>query len=319
MIPHNTRSGYHGLQTSFHQANEPTLAGVGHLHAVMVQGCVEPAVQRPRNRAVRGGTGSRKRVHAGRHRSAAPRRVQRHLGSRQGLPGERTSLLRRRHPKRDELRRRRAQSSAPAAARGCDPTARSSRATTTSSRRRTRRTCACSSGFRWAVASASISSARRSTCSTGRTGASALRRAARTTSRDLGAVPRGAARVPIEVLDHGGSSPRSRVQRGRVGDDPSRPLLVIHVLFFLSGLSALIYQVAWVRLFGRVFGNTTYSASLVVAVFMLGLGVGSLVTGSVGRSTLRGGARIAAARVRMVRDRDCRDGAHHRRAVAAPR
>jgi spermidine synthase len=54
---------------------------------------------------------------------------------------------------------------------------------------------------------------------------------------------------------------------------------VIHVLFFLSGLSALIYQVAWVRLFGRVFGNTIYSASLVVAVFMLGLGVGGLVAG----------------------------------------
>ena len=54
---------------------------------------------------------------------------------------------------------------------------------------------------------------------------------------------------------------------------------MIHVLFFLSGLSALIYQVAWVRLFGRVFGNTIYSASLVVAVFMLGLGVGGLVAG----------------------------------------
>ena len=54
---------------------------------------------------------------------------------------------------------------------------------------------------------------------------------------------------------------------------------MIHVLFFLSGLSALIYQVAWVRLFGGVFGNTIYSASLVVAVFMLGLGVGGLVTG----------------------------------------
>ena len=54
---------------------------------------------------------------------------------------------------------------------------------------------------------------------------------------------------------------------------------MIHLLFFLSGLGALIYQVAWVRLFGGVFGNTIYSASLVVAVFMLGLGVGSLVTG----------------------------------------
>jgi spermidine synthase len=41
----------------------------------------------------------------------------------------------------------------------------------------------------------------------------------------------------------------------------------------------LIYQVVWVRVFGNVFGNTIYSASLVVAVFMLGLGVGSYLVG----------------------------------------
>src|SRR5207249_12114343 len=46
-----------------------------------------------------------------------------------------------------------------------------------------------------------------------------------------------------------------------------------------SGLSGLIYQVVWVRVFGNVFGNTVYSASLVVAVFMLGLGVGGYVVG----------------------------------------
>jgi spermidine synthase len=52
-----------------------------------------------------------------------------------------------------------------------------------------------------------------------------------------------------------------------------------YLLFFLSGLSGLIYQVVWVRVFGNVFGNTIYSASIVVAVFMLGLGVGSYVVG----------------------------------------
>lgn len=53
----------------------------------------------------------------------------------------------------------------------------------------------------------------------------------------------------------------------------------VQLLFFLSGASSLIYQVIWVRQFGQVFGNTIYSASLVVAVFMLGLGVGSWVLG----------------------------------------
>src|SRR5205809_2550012 len=54
---------------------------------------------------------------------------------------------------------------------------------------------------------------------------------------------------------------------------------LIYLLFFCSGLSGLIYQVVWVRVFGNVFGNTVYSASLVIAVFMLGLGVGSYVVG----------------------------------------
>jgi len=55
---------------------------------------------------------------------------------------------------------------------------------------------------------------------------------------------------------------------------------VIYLLFLLSGLSGLIYQVIWVREFGNVFGNTIHSASLVVAVFMLGLGAGSYLVGS---------------------------------------
>ena len=54
---------------------------------------------------------------------------------------------------------------------------------------------------------------------------------------------------------------------------------MVYLLFFCSGLSGLIYQVVWVRVFGNVFGNTVYSASLVIAVFMLGLGVGSYVVG----------------------------------------
>lgn len=54
----------------------------------------------------------------------------------------------------------------------------------------------------------------------------------------------------------------------------------LFVLFFCSGVSGLIYQVIWVRQFGQIFGNTTYSASLVVAIFMLGLGLGSYLLGA---------------------------------------
>jgi len=55
---------------------------------------------------------------------------------------------------------------------------------------------------------------------------------------------------------------------------------LIYFAFFASGVSGLIYQVVWVRAFGNVFGNTLHSASLVVAVFMLGLGLGSQAIGA---------------------------------------
>ena len=62
---------------------------------------------------------------------------------------------------------------------------------------------------------------------------------------------------------------------------PNYPITrFLYFLFFLSGISGLIYQVVWVRVFGNVFGNTVYSTSLVIAVFMLGLGVGSFVAGA---------------------------------------
>lgn len=54
-----------------------------------------------------------------------------------------------------------------------------------------------------------------------------------------------------------------------------RGVLAVYAVFFLSGISGLIYQVVWVRIFGNVFGNNVYSASVVTAIFMCGLGAGS--------------------------------------------
>jgi spermidine synthase len=55
------------------------------------------------------------------------------------------------------------------------------------------------------------------------------------------------------------------------------PLLLI--LFFGSGVCALIYQVMWLRLLSLVFGVTVYAASTVLAGFMGGLGLGSFLGG----------------------------------------
>lgn len=50
-------------------------------------------------------------------------------------------------------------------------------------------------------------------------------------------------------------------------------------LFFLSGISALIYQVLWLRLLALIFGVTIYAASTVLASFMAGLALGSFIAG----------------------------------------
>lgn len=54
---------------------------------------------------------------------------------------------------------------------------------------------------------------------------------------------------------------------------------LFYAVIFLSGFSALIYQLLWVRILGLVFGVSSFAVATVVAVFLLGLGFGSLYFG----------------------------------------
>lgn len=56
---------------------------------------------------------------------------------------------------------------------------------------------------------------------------------------------------------------------------------VIPELFFVSGFAALIYQVIWQRVLFTTFGSNIESVTVIVAIFMFGLGIGSLVGGQV--------------------------------------
>src|SRR5881628_1144871 len=57
------------------------------------------------------------------------------------------------------------------------------------------------------------------------------------------------------------------------------PLTLLRVLFFLSGISGLIYQVVWMRILTRILGCTIYASSTVLASFMAGLAIGSFFAG----------------------------------------
>jgi spermidine synthase len=55
--------------------------------------------------------------------------------------------------------------------------------------------------------------------------------------------------------------------------------IAIFLLFLFSGVSGLIYEVAWTRLLTTILGNTIYAVSIVLSAFMAGLSIGSLIAG----------------------------------------
>ena len=52
-------------------------------------------------------------------------------------------------------------------------------------------------------------------------------------------------------------------------------ILLLSLLFFLSGLTALIFESLWFQLAARAFGSSVLAASIVLTSFMAGLALGS--------------------------------------------
>jgi len=51
--------------------------------------------------------------------------------------------------------------------------------------------------------------------------------------------------------------------------------LLILVCFFLSGLTGLIYEVLWTRMIVKIIGGAPFAVSIILTVFMGGLGLGA--------------------------------------------
>ena len=71
--------------------------------------------------------------------------------------------------------------------------------------------------------------------------------------------------------------------------------LVVCAMFFLSGATALFYEVLWARLLHLVFGDTLLAVSTVLAAFMAGLALGSYLLGRWIDARPRAGLRLYAA------------------------
>ncbi len=73
---------------------------------------------------------------------------------------------------------------------------------------------------------------------------------------------------------------RQRRKKEGVGKEKGRSSLTIGVVMIgigLSGVAAMIYQIAWTRVFTLFIGSSVYAFSLIVTSFICGLALGSLV------------------------------------------
>ena len=55
---------------------------------------------------------------------------------------------------------------------------------------------------------------------------------------------------------------------------------LILTCFFISGLTGLIYEILWTRMIVKVIGSAPFAVSIILTVFMGGLGLGSYIAGS---------------------------------------
>src|SRR5690349_5703081 len=72
----------------------------------------------------------------------------------------------------------------------------------------------------------------------------------------------------------------------------SVPVWTYYLLFFTSGFPALLYQIVWQRALFTIYGVNVESVTIIVTVFMLGLGLGSLAGGKL---STRKGLRLLLA------------------------
>ena len=81
-----------------------------------------------------------------------------------------------------------------------------------------------------------------------------------------------------QSLAHGAAIPGT-LQPGASITDSAMVTRRLAPLFFVSGVAALVYQICWQRLLFASFGIDIDSVTIIVSVFMLGLGLGALVGG----------------------------------------
>ncbi len=86
----------------------------------------------------------------------------------------------------------------------------------------------------------------------------------------------------VEEADAGGEATSEHVAAPPVEDDPAARRVAMW-LIGLTALASLLYEIAWTRVLVLVVGSSTYAFTTILACFLLGIGLGSLVAIGRGR------------------------------------
>jgi spermidine synthase len=91
------------------------------------------------------------------------------------------------------------------------------------------------------------------------------------------------------------SSPQSAIRNPQ-----SAIAWTVYVAIALSGMSALGAEVVWTRLLSLMLGATVYTFSIILAVFLFGLGIGSSVGALLARATMRPSVALAGCQMLLA-------------------
>src|SRR5207247_4351283 len=75
---------------------------------------------------------------------------------------------------------------------------------------------------------------------------------------------------------------------------------LIYLTIALSGMTALGAEVIWTRLLSLLLGGTTYTFSIILAVFLAGLGIGSSVGSFVARGARSARVALGTCQVLLI-------------------
>lgn len=93
--------------------------------------------------------------------------------------------------------------------------------------------------------------------------------------------------------------PISSTEATHAGNPPDHQQVVMGalILFFISGFCAMAYEVLWTKLLGLIVGPTTYSFTIVLVTFIVGLALGNLAFGRMADRTNNAAGLLVATQM----------------------